>query len=172
MNRHSSLLPSVLLGVISLMITAFSATTDAAVGKPPPEYRLADVRITVTRQPGNPSFNRRSISISGDGQCEQTDTKPAASSKRCGSLDRKAVLELVNEFYRVRFFDLSDSYRVRYRVFVLDNGIVRRSVLRMVDTGSVQLCFEVSDYRKCITFILDVPKDIEGLAQRILSLAD
>ena len=171
MNRHSGFWLGLFMGVTSMMITSFSKITNAAVEAPPRQYQLADVRITVTQQPGNPSFNRRKVSIFGDGSCKQTDTKPP-SNKRCKSLDREAVLGLVNEFYRLRFFDLSDRYKARYRVFALDNGIVKQSVLRMADTGSMQLCFEVSSYRKCVTFIQDIPKDIEALKQKILSLAE
>lgn len=171
MNRNSGYWSSLFLGIMSIMMVSCAEKTDAAVESPPREYQIADVMISVTQQPGNPAFNQRKISISGDGTCIQTHTMPA-TTKQCETLSADVVLELINDFYRIRFFDLGDNFKVKRRVFMLDGSTVKQSVLRILDKESARLCFKVSNYEKCITLIQDVPKELEVLVHKILAYAD
>ena len=160
---------SSLLGCALIAISGFnwpeSQAADRTLGQngPPLNYHIDNVSIHLTRQPVR-TDSIQSVSLSGNGN---------ATIERGGNFARFAyptgdLLNLLNEFYRIRFFDLPVKYTTRYFVFLKDDGTVAMSALRMSDAASTRLCVVIEEYEKCVTFGRDGPFELESLAKRIL----
>lgn len=132
---------------------------------PPLAYRIDEVTLRLTRHPGNFAFPIRRVSLSGTGSASlesdgQSVQFPYAT---------KDLLVLLNELYRIRFFDLPEKYTTRYSIFLKDDGIVGTSALRMTDAGSTSICFLVAEYEKCVIYGRDGPFELENIAKRIFA---
>ncbi|MBU1228666.1 MAG: hypothetical protein KKA55_14800 [Proteobacteria bacterium] len=135
---------------------------------PPPQYRLDAVSITLTRHSGTPSFPVRRVSLSGAG---------SATLERDGQslpfrYPPKDMLALLNELHRFRFFELPADYSVRYSVLLRDDGVVQNRALRVADASSTSFCFAAGDFKKCVTYGSQGPRELEELAQRLWSEAE
>lgn len=135
---------------------------------PPLAYRIDEVTLRLTHRPGNSAFPIRRISLSGNG---------SASLERDGQFVQfpyatKDLLVLLNELYRIRFFDLPAKYTARYSIFLKDDGTVGTSALRMTDAGSTSICFAVAEYEKCVTYGRDGPLELEHFAKQVFSDAE
>ena len=107
------------------MPAAMAADYSPESGSPPLTYRIDDVRIRLTRHPGNAAFPVQRVSLSGSG---------SATLERDGKImpftyQVKKLLALMNEFYRIRFFEMPDDYTNRYSVFLKDGGTVETAAL-------------------------------------------
>ncbi len=78
----------------------------------------------------------------------------------------KEVAALLNELYRIRFFDLPSRYNAKSTIFLRDDGSIGTSVLRTSDAASTSVCFAVGAYRKCVTYGNDSPLELESFVQR------
>jgi len=130
---------------------------------PPLAYPVQEVNLHLIRQPGNAAFPIRRISLSGKG---------TAAFERGDELLQIAypateLVALLNELYRIRFFELPSQYTARYSVFLKDDGMIATSALRMMDAGSTRICFAVAGYEKCVTYGRDGPNDLENIVNRV-----
>jgi hypothetical protein len=137
-------------------------------GGPPLTYRIDDVHIRLTRHPGNAAFPVQRVSLSGSGK---------ATLERDGKImpftyPVKKLLALMNEFYRIRFFDMQDDYTNRYSVFLKDGRTVETSALHMLDSGGMRICFTAAGYEKCVNYGDEGPSELKDIARRIFSEAD
>lgn len=160
---HVGLLIGLLVGT-----SAMAAQPSLGSSGPPLTYRLEDVGVHLTRQPGSSAFPIRRLSLSGTG---------SATLERDGQTlpfryAPKDLLALLNELYRIRFFDLPTNLGVRYSVFLKDDGTVVTSALRMADASSTKVCLTVADYEKCVTYGRAGPYELERLARRLFADAD
>lgn len=138
------------------------------VGGPPLAYRIGEVSVRLTRHPGNPALPIRRVILSGVG---------GATLERDGKsvqfpYGSKDLLALLNELYRIRFFDLPTQYNTQYSVFLKDDGTVGTAALRMPDSGSTSICFAVTGYEKCVSYSREGSLELENIARRIFSDAD
>ncbi|MBN9132278.1 MAG: hypothetical protein J0H48_02785 [Nitrosospira multiformis] len=130
---------------------------------PPLAYPIQEVNLHLTRQPGNAAFSVRRVSLSGRG---------SATFERGDELLQIAyptteLVALLNELYRIRFFELPSQYTARYSVFLKDDGMIATSVLRMMDAGSTRICFAATGYEKCVTYGRDGPSDLENIVNGV-----
>lgn len=165
---------SAFLGSVLILGTCFMGTmsmaTERSLGAdgPPLAYRIDEVSVRLTRHPGNPAFPIRQVILSGAGRATlEHDGKSVQLPY--GSKD---LLTLLNELYKIRFFDLPSQYNTQYSVFLKDDGTVGTAALRMPDSGSTSICFAVTGYEKCVTYSSDGPLELETIAKRIFSDAD
>ncbi|BCT67767.1 hypothetical protein [Nitrosospira sp. NRS527] len=154
------------------MPTAMSAesviTGSLGPSGPPLTYPIDDVHIRLTRHPGNAAFPVQRVNLSGSG---------SATLERDGKImpftyQVKNLLALMNEFYRIRFFDMPDDYANRYSVFLKDEGTVETSALHMLDAGGMRICFTAARYEKCVNYGDEGPSELEDIARQIFSAAD
>ena len=150
------------------MPAAMAADYSPESGSPPLTYRIDDVRIRLTRHPGNAAFPVQRVSLSGSG---------SATLERDGKImpftyQVKKLLALMNEFYRIRFFEMPDDYTNRYSVFLKDGGTVETAALHLLDAGGTWICFTVASYEKCVSHGDDGPSELEDIARQIFSEAD
>jgi hypothetical protein len=76
-------------------------------------------------------------------------------------------MALLNQLYKIHFFELPAKYTTRYSVFLRDGGIVATSALRMNDAASTSVCFEVDKYEKCVAYSRDAPCELENLVNSV-----
>src|ERR1019366_940403 len=118
---------------------AMAADPTLGAGGPPMTYRLDQVTVLVTRHPG-PASRIRRVSLSGTG---------SATLERDGlslpfRYPAKDLLALLNDLYKLRFFELPADYSGRYSVFLKDDGSVATKALRMSDVPGTSVCFTVA----------------------------
>lgn len=137
-------------------------------GGPPLNFRLDEVVVRITQQSSQSSAPIRRVSLSGTGN---------ATLERDGRnlpfrYPTKDMLALMNEFYRIRFFDLPPSYSIKYSVFLKDDGSIGTGARKMSDAPSTSICFSVAGYEKCVTYAAEAPPELEALAKHIVAEAD
>jgi hypothetical protein len=155
--------------LLAVSLAAMPAGDEPAAGGrtlgpsgPPLSYRIDEVTIRLARKPDR-AGSIRSVSLSGKG---------SATVERDGEPERLGyppsdLLKLLNEFYRIRFFDLPEKYTTRYSVFLKEGGVVGTSALRMADAASTLVCINIGEYRKCVTFGRDGPLELESVAKQV-----
>lgn len=147
---------------------AIAAKAGHAGGKPPPSYRLDEVRVQLTLHPGRGGTAVHRVRLSGSG---------SAVLERGGQrlpfrYDRKDLMALLNALYGMRFFEMSANTTTLYSVVLQDDGTVRTSMLRMPDEASTQVCFSVASYSKCVTYSSDRPGELRNVVQHVFDEAD
>ena len=150
---------------ILFFVGSASMAGERALGPdgPPLAYPIQEVNLHLTRQPGNAAFPVRRINLSGKGTAafergEEFLQIPYSTS---------TLVALLNELYRIRFFELPSQYTARYSVFLKDDGMIATSALRMMDAESTRICFAVTGYEKCVTYGRDGPHDLENIVNRV-----
>ena len=167
-TRLMRLITGLLIGVSCLTGSCSMATErNPGAAGPPSTYRLDEVSVRLTRQPGHGLPTRR-ISLSGTGDAALERDRQNLPFR----YESRELLALLNELHRIRFFDLPTNYRARYSVFLRDDGTVGTEVLKMSDASSTSICFAVPSYEKCVTYSTEGPAELEKLAQRIFSEAE
>ena len=145
-----------------------AAELDPDNGIPPKTYRLDEVSVRLTRHPGRPNFPVRRLSLSGKGTATLERDKQSQSFQ----YPTKELMALLNDLYRIRFFDMPKDLTTRYSAFYKDDGTVATSMLRLSDAPSTSVCFAVAAYEKCVTYTTDGPYELEKLTQRLFAEAD
>jgi len=136
-------------------------------GGPPLAYRLDEVSVRLTRQPGSGTFPKRRVTLSGTGTATlERDGQTLPFSHPPGD-----VLALLNDLYRIRFFDLPTNLNVRYSVFLKDDGSIGTSVLRMLDASSTSVCLRLAAFEKCVTYASGGARELEEIVERVFSQA-
>lgn len=150
---------------ILFFVGSASMAGERALGPdgPPLAYPIQEVNLHLTRQPGNAAFPVRRINLSGKGTAafergEEFLQIPYSTS---------TLVALLNELYRIRFFELPSQYTARYSVFLKDDGMIATSALRMMDAESTRICFAVTGYEKCVTYGRDGPSGLENIVNGV-----
>lgn len=156
------------VGMPAAMSAESVITGSLGPGGPPLTYRMDEVRIRLTRHPGNTAFPVQRISLSGSG---------SATVERDGKImpfiyPVKKLLVLMNGLYRIRFFDMPDDYTNRYSVVLKDEGIVETAALHMLDARGTRICFSAASYEKCVNYGDEGPSELDDIARQIFSEAD
>ncbi|MDD2760825.1 MAG: hypothetical protein PHH11_11090 [Methylomonas sp.] len=167
MKMHN---PSV-YGLLLMGVTAMSNPAQAADAKPmpPAQYPLAEVSISILHQTGHgiPGGYEIAIHGNGNGYKQNTDANPVKIETY---ISNEILLELLNDFYRIHFFELGDTYLVKKQVLLRDNALVATTALKMADVSSKKLCIQLADYKKCVTIVGDQPVEASQLAAKIEKL--
>ncbi|MCK9606104.1 MAG: hypothetical protein M0R33_06585 [Methylomonas sp.] len=142
---------------------------DDATPRPPEQYRLADVSITIRHQTSRGIPGGYQIALHGDGTAylQNTDANPVKTELHNSTA---AIIELLNDFYRIHFFDLADTYAKKKQVLLRDDGLVATTVMKMADVDSKKLCVQLADYQKCVTIINNEPAEASQLIAKIEKL--
>lgn len=157
-------------GVV-LLVDPYAGLGTENAARPPSRYPLQEVTVSVIKQGGNPLFGRRTGWVFGDGRCRyDVDKAEQHTETVCPALPRAVLLELLNTFYRIHFFDLKQSYTTRYRVTLQAGQELQMTALRLADSASTSVCLRLGDYQKCVTFSQDPPTDLAQLADTLWGL--
>ena len=147
---------------------AMAAGPSLGAAGPPLTYRLDQVTVRVTRPPGGSASKTRQVSLFGTGNAT-LERDGRSLPFRYASKD---LVALLNELYRIHFFELPANYTGQYSVFLKDDGTVVTQALRMSDTPGTSVCFAVADYKKCVNYGTEGPRELADLAQRLFAEAE
>jgi len=142
----------------------------SAVKQPPLQFELSQVVVSLRHQTSRGLPGGYEITINGNGDVLYVPQKkePVSTGKK---LTKDKHVELINEFYRIRFFDLPDSNLVEKQVVTLKNNKLATMATKMADVSSKKLCITISDYKKCVLRAEGKPGEMAGLMQKIKALA-
>ena len=135
----------------------------------PGTYRLDEVGVRITQSPGRAASTKNQIlklAGSGGGTLERN------SQTATFRYESKALLALLNELYRIRFFELPADYSVSRSVVLKDDGTIGTQFLKMTDAPSTSVCFSLPVYEKCITYGSNGPQELEAIVRRLWDEAD
>ena len=157
---------ALLIFILSFTGIAMAGERSLVPGGPPVAYRIDEVHLHLTRHPGYAAPPIRQVRLSGTGN---------ATLERGGELvqiscSTRDLVALLNELYKIRFFELPSKYITRYSIIVKDDGTVATSALRMTDAGSTSVCFAVTEYEKCVTYGRDGPRELDSGVLRFVAL--
>jgi hypothetical protein len=167
-TRLKPLATSLLLGMSCLIWSNSMATESTTTAGPPQTYRLDEVSVRLTRQPGRPNFPLQRISLTGKGSA----TLERGGQSQPFHYTAQDLLGVLNELYRIHFFDLPNNYSTRHSVSLKDDGMVITGHLRLQDASSTIVCFAVAAYEKCVTYTTEGPYELEKLTQRVFAQAE
>lgn len=147
------------------MTVSEAAGPDIKRQGPPSSYRLNDISVRLTLHPGSPAFSTRWINLSAEG---------AVLLERDGTTARfsyanQDLLNLVNELYKMHFFELPSEYTAEYSIVQKEDGHLATMISSMDDEPSTSVCVLIKEYKKCITYSRKGPLELENLVHRIFS---
>ncbi|MEO8991536.1 MAG: hypothetical protein ABI284_01645 [Nitrosospira sp.] len=163
------LFPGCFLLLVSFFMTSLEAgQEDLKHNSLPSTYRFDEISIRITRQLGSPAFSIREIRLSAEG---------GAILGRGGgtvrfSFTKQDLLNLVNELYQLRFFELPSDYTAEYSIVQNEDGILSTMISSMEDEPSTSVCIFIKEYKKCVTYSRKGPFELENLVQRVFTKAD
>ena len=147
---------------MSLMANNLSANPDL-----PLQFPLKEILISIVHQTGHGIPGGYEIIISGDGSSFYSRT---GAPQLAQSVDKKTILELVNDFYQIHFFELADTYSVKKLVVLKDDTTLATVATKILDMGSKQVCIQLADYKKCVTIVDNQPVEAAQLVKKIEGL--
>jgi len=134
-----------------------------ALRVPPSQYPLVRVEISIRYQPGRGLQGGYEITIQGDGRGYYRANAITTELQ----ISDGTIVELLNDFYRIHFFDLADNYQIKKRVVLRDDNLVATTAMKITDISSKRLCIQLADYQKCVTIVNDQPADPAQLINKI-----
>ena len=93
-----------------------------------------------------------------------------AKEKQALTVPNETLLELVNDFYKIHFFELPDTYDVKKQVVLKNNNTVATVVTKQVNVSSKKLCIQLRTYKKCVTIVDNQPVEAAELVKKIEGL--
>jgi len=166
------LLRFVLLGPILPAIVTVScaqAAPESPPAVPPETYAIADVKMILSRTSCYGTCPIYTIVVGGDGACTFKGFDfTAVKGERAFHIEPKAVLDLLNEFYRIDFLGLRDRYLERIYIGVRPDGTIEKSIGSVEDDPHTLITLKLGTYSKTIEKNSEFgPSDLVDLADRI-----
>lgn len=133
----------------------------------PLTYLLKEVTISILHQTSHGIQGGYQTTLSGDGNSFFSRN---GETQQPLTIVNKDLLELVNGFYQIHFFELADTYSVKKQVLLKDDGTVATVATKLLDTANHKVCIQLADYQKCVTVINNQPAEVTHLIKKIESL--
>jgi hypothetical protein len=146
---------------------AGNAMADSGQTKPPLQYELSQVTISIRHQTSRGIPGGYELSVSGDGSGSYVQNKVGNPVTINRQISKDQLLELINTFYQIHFFELADTYSSRKQVLLRDDGSVATIAIKLVDMGGTKVCIRIADYQKCITMVDNQPVAVADLVKTI-----
>ena len=135
---------------------------------PPLSYKIQDVTIQLVHNAGYGPGGGYSIHVHGDGTGHYWFSQPPSLPEEWDfSLSRPAVVDLLNAFYKARFFDLSPSYAQQFGVAVSEDGTVTTTETVTADAGSTRITIKIGSYERTVSWSLNAPSELGTLELKI-----
>jgi hypothetical protein len=156
------LLFSMLLGVLfsnTVMAKPYSSVL-------PTQFPIKKILITVSSQPGNKNTESYHISLNGNGNSYFSKN----DEKQPLKVTNDTLIELLNDFYAVHFFEISDTFHVKKKVVLKDNQTVTTVINKEPVTDSKKVCVQLRAYKRCLSVIDNQPLGISQIVNKIETL--
>ncbi len=152
---------------IGLILMANNTMAASGQKGPPLQYQLSQVTITIRHQTSRNIPGGYELSVSGDGAGSYLQNKSGRPETINLQISKEQLLELINTFYQIHFFELADTYSVRKQVALRDGSTVVTGFMKIVDMGGTKVCIRIADYNKCITVVDNQPSAVAQLVKTI-----
>lgn len=150
--------------VFTMLITSLMSNTLLAGSHLPAQYPLKKVLITLSSQSGKNNPENYQISISGNGDSFfSQNNKP----KQPLSITSDTVLELLNDFYAIHFFEIKDTFAVKEQVILKDNKTVTTVINKEPSMSNKKVCIHLRAYKKCVTVVDNQPLAVAQIINKI-----
>ena len=155
--------------LFSILIGVFFSST--VVAKPyssvlPTQFPIKKVLITVSSQSGNKNTESHQISLNGNGNSYVSKN----NEKQPLNITNDTLIELLNDFYAVHFFEISDTFNVTKKVVLKNNQTVTTIVNKEPAIESKKICVQLRAYKKCLSVIDNQPLGVSQIVNKIESL--
>lgn len=147
---------------INLMVNTVSANPNL-----PLTYALKDITISILHQTAHGIPGGYQVTLNGNGNSFYSLN---GETQQPLAVDNKALLELVNGFYQIHFFELADTYSIKKQVLLKDDTTVVSVAGKILDSANHKVCIHLADYQKCITVINNQPAEVAQLVKKIEAL--
>lgn len=155
--------------LFSILIGVFFGNT--VMAKPyssvlPTQFPIKKVLITVSSQSANKKTESHHISLNGNGNSyfSKNDEKQAIK------VSNDTLIELLNDFYAVHFFEISDTFDITKKVVLKDNQTVTTIVNKEPAIDSKKVCVQLRSYKKCLSVIDNQPLGVSQIVNKIETL--
>jgi hypothetical protein len=157
-----------LSGLLLLGVMALSNQAKAGDDKPMPpiQYPLEQVAISILHYTSHGVPGGYEIAIQGNGNGFYLHNAVKTELK----ISNNILIDWLNDLYRMRFFDFSDTYKIEEQVILGDNGLVATRHMTTNDASGTKLCVQLADYQKCVTIIKGQPAEAAHLIAKIEKL--
>ena len=132
----------------------------------PAQYPLEKVSIIISSQSGEDNSKNYQISINGNGNSFFSQNK----EKQPLNITNDTLLELLNDFYAIHFFEIADTFTVKKQVILKNNKTVTTLIKKESKTSSKRVCIQLRSYKKCVTIIDNQPSAVDQIANKIETL--
>jgi len=155
--------------LFSILIGVFFA--DTVMAKPyssvlPTQFPLKKIQITVSSQSIKENAERYQISLNGNGNSYFIKNNQQQPLK----VTNDTLIELLNDFYAVHFFETSDTFNVKKKVVLKDNQTVTTIVNKEPVLDSKKVCVQLRAYKKCLSVIDNQPLGVSQIVNKIETL--
>ena len=133
----------------------------------PAQYPLNRILITISSQSGKDNSENYKISINGNGASFFNKNN---KEKQSVSVTNERLLEFLNDFYVIHFFEIADTFTVKKQVMLKDNKIVTTIVKKESSTNSKRICIQLLTYKKCVTVVENQPLAVAQIVNKIEKL--
>lgn len=133
----------------------------------PAQYPLNRILITISSQSGKDNSENYKISINGNGASFFNKNN---KEKQSVSVTNERLLEFLNDFYVIHFFEIADTFTVKKQVMLKDNKIVTTIVKKESSTNSKRICIQLRSYKKCVTVVENQPLAVAQIVNKIEKL--
>lgn len=151
----------ILLGMILI-------SNDLSANPPlPSQYPLNKIKISILHKtaPGIPGGYQ--ITINGTGNSFYSQN---SHDKQAFTVPKETLLELVNDFYTIHFFELADTYAVKKQVILKNSTTLATVVTKLTNISSKRVCIQLRSFKKCVTIIENQPSEAANLVEKIEGL--
>lgn len=134
----------------------------------PAQYPLKKISITLSSQADKENPESYQILISGNGS---SFFRKNNGEKQALSITSDTLIELLNDFYAIHFFEITDTFTVKKQVILKDNKTVTTVVKKESNVGSKRVCIQLRSYKKCVRIVDNQPSAVAQIVNKIEILA-
>ena len=132
----------------------------------PTQFPVKKVEITVSTPANNKNAEIQHISLNGNGNSFFSKN----NEKQPLNVTNDSLIEILNDFYAVHFFEISDTFNVKKKLVLKDNQTVTTSVSKEPAIDSKKVCIQLRSYKKCLSVIDNQPLGVSHIINKIEAL--
>ncbi|WP_445366625.1 hypothetical protein ACH5Y9_14880 [Methylomonas sp. BW4-1] len=132
----------------------------------PTQFPLKKIQVTISSQSTKENAESYQILLNGNGNSyfiKNNQQQPL-------NVTNDTLIELLNDFYAVHFFEISDTFNVKKKVVLKDNETATTVINKEPVTESKKVCVQLRAYKKCLSIVDNQPLGVSQIVNKIESL--
>jgi len=155
--------------IFTLLVGCLTSHNLFASSHLPAQYPLKKISISISSQAGKDNSESYQILINGNGD---SFFRKNNKEKQVLSIKSETLLELLNDFYRIHFFEIKDTFTVKEQVILKDNKTVTTVFNKQPSMSRKKVCIHLRSYKKCVTVVDNQPSAVAQIINKIEDLLD